>query len=93
MPFPLSVNVTPLGSVPDFARLDVGLPVVVTVKLPAVLVVKVVLAPLVIAGAMPVTLKLPLVLEIAAAGLLFALRVRFAAIESPLAIVLMLSAE
>ena len=51
MPFPLSVNVTPLGNVPVLLTLEAGKPVVVTVKLPAVPAVKVVLAELPMAGA------------------------------------------
>jgi hypothetical protein len=51
VPFPLFTNVTPLGSVPVSVNVGVGDPVVVTVKLPAVPTVKVVLFPLVIAGA------------------------------------------
>jgi hypothetical protein len=50
VPFPLSLNVTPLGSVPVSVRLGVGDPVVVTVKIPAVPAVNVVLFALVIAG-------------------------------------------
>ena len=51
VPSPLSVNVTPAGSEPDSLIEAVGLPVEVTVKVPADPVVKVVLAPLVMAGA------------------------------------------
>ena len=51
LPFPLSLNVTPLGSVPVSVRDGVGVPVVVTVKLPAVPTVNVVLVALVITGA------------------------------------------
>jgi len=51
VPFPLSLNVTPLGSVPVSVRDGVGVPVVVTVKLPAVPTINVVLLALVIAGA------------------------------------------
>lgn len=54
VPLPLSLKVTPLGRVPVSVRLGVGEPVVVTVKLPALPVVKVVLAALVMAGAVPV---------------------------------------
>jgi hypothetical protein len=46
----LSLNVTPLGSVPVSASVGVGDPVVVTVKLPAVPTVNVALFALVIAG-------------------------------------------
>jgi hypothetical protein len=53
VPFPLSLNVTPLGSAPDSVSEGVGVPVVVTVKLPAVPTVNVVLFALVIAGAVP----------------------------------------
>ena len=35
VPLPLSVNVTPEGSVPAWLRVGVGIPVVVTVKLNA----------------------------------------------------------
>jgi hypothetical protein len=52
VPFPLSLNVTPLGNVPVSVSVGVGAPVVVTVKLPDVLpTVNVVLFALVIAGA------------------------------------------
>ena len=51
VPFPLSLNVTPLGSAPVSLSEGVGLPVAVTVKLPAVPTVNVVLLVLVIAGA------------------------------------------
>ncbi len=51
MPFPLSTNVTPLGSVPVLVNAGVGDPVVVTVKLPAVPTANVVVFALVIAGA------------------------------------------
>src|SRR5271166_6919571 len=44
-------NVTPLGKAPVSLSVGVGVPVVVTVKLPAVPTVKVVLVALVIAGA------------------------------------------
>jgi hypothetical protein len=53
VPFPLSLNVTPLGSAPVSLSEGVGLPVAVTVKLPAVPTVKVVLLALVIAGDVP----------------------------------------
>jgi hypothetical protein len=49
----LSTNVTPLGSVPVSRSDGVGVPVAVTVKLPAVPTVNVVLFALVIAGAVP----------------------------------------
>ena len=51
VPFPLLTNVTPLGSAPVSVTDGVGVPVVVTVKLPAVPTVNVVLLALVIAGA------------------------------------------
>jgi hypothetical protein len=51
VPFPLSTNATPLGSVPVSLSDGVGAPVVVTVKLPAVPTVNVVVFALVIAGA------------------------------------------
>ena len=51
VPSPLSTKVTPEGSVPLSLSAAVGVPVVVTVKLPAVPVVKVVLVALVITGA------------------------------------------
>jgi hypothetical protein len=44
VPLPLSVNVTPDGRAPDSEIAGAGLPLVVTVKLPALPVVKVVLA-------------------------------------------------
>jgi hypothetical protein len=47
----LFVKVTPVGNVPASVIDGVGLPVAVTVKLPAVLTTNVVLLPLVIAGA------------------------------------------
>jgi len=46
----LFTNVTPLGSAPVSVKVGVGVPVVVTVKLPAVPAVNVVLFALVIAG-------------------------------------------
>jgi hypothetical protein len=51
VPSPLSVSVTPDGSVPDSVMTAVGLPVVVTVDVPGVPSVKVAEAALVIAGA------------------------------------------
>ena len=51
VPFPLFVNVTPLGNAPVSVIDGVGVPVVVTVKLPAVPTLNVVLLALVIAGA------------------------------------------
>src|SRR5439155_20112397 len=51
VPFPLSTNVTPLGSTPVAVSDGVGVPVAVTVKLPAVPAINVVLLALVIAGA------------------------------------------
>ena len=51
VPLPLSVKLTPLGSVPVFDSDGAGVPVVVNEKLPACPVVNVVLDPLVIAGA------------------------------------------
>jgi hypothetical protein len=45
------LNVTPLGSVPVCVNVGVGVPVVVTVKLPVVPTTKVVVLALVIAGA------------------------------------------
>jgi len=53
VPLPLSTNVTPEGSEPVLLRLGLGLPVVVTVRPPAVPVVKVALPPLVIVGRAP----------------------------------------
>ena len=53
MPFPLSVKVTPEGKLPVSDRLGVGVPVVVTVKLPALPSVKVVDDSEVIVGAVP----------------------------------------
>ena len=53
VPSPLSVRVTPLGSAPVFEIEGVGLPVVVTVKLPALPAVKVVLSAEVMLGAVP----------------------------------------
>jgi hypothetical protein len=47
----LSTNVTPLGSAPVSVSDGVGVPVVVTIKLPAVPTVNVVLLALVMAGA------------------------------------------
>ena len=49
----MSLKVTPLGSAPDSVRDGVGVPVVVTVKLPAVPTVNVVLFALVMLGAVP----------------------------------------
>ena len=51
VPLPLLVNVTPLGRAPLSLTVGVGEPVVVTVKLPDWPTVKVVLVPLVMAGA------------------------------------------
>ena len=51
VPFPLSINVTPLGAAPVSVSESVGVPVAVTVKLPVVPTVNVVLLALVIAGA------------------------------------------
>ena len=51
VPFPLSVNVTPPGNVPDSLKLPVGKPVEVIVNVPAEPTVNVVLLRLVIAGA------------------------------------------
>ena len=50
-PFPLSLKVTPLGSVPVSVRVGVGVPVVVIENVPAVPTVNVVLLALVITGA------------------------------------------
>ena len=51
VPFPLSVKLTPPGSDPVLLMAEVGLPVVVTVNVPAVPAVNVTLLALVIAGA------------------------------------------
>jgi protein involved in polysaccharide export with SLBB domain len=51
VPFPLSVNVTPVGSAPVSDNVELGTPLVVTVKVPAWPTVKVVPAELVIPGA------------------------------------------
>ena len=51
VPLPLSTKVTPEGSAPVPVSVEFGNPVVVTVNVPAVPVVNVVLAALVIAGA------------------------------------------
>ena len=51
VPFPLFLNVTPAGNVPVAIRNGVGVPVAVTVKLPATPTVKRVVLALVIAGA------------------------------------------
>src|SRR5204863_9279560 len=51
VPFPLSLNVTPLGSAPVSLSDGVGVPVVVTVNVPAVPTANVVLLALVIAAA------------------------------------------
>ena len=51
VPFPLLVKVTPLGSAPVSVSDGAGVPVVVTVKLPAAPTVKVILLALVMAGA------------------------------------------
>ena len=59
VPLPLLVKVTPLGRGPDSDTVGVGIPVVVTVKLPTVPVVKAALEPDVMAGeASTVTVKL-----------------------------------
>ena len=51
VPFPLSVKFTPLGNDPVLLKAGVGLPVVVTVKVPAAPAVKVTLLALVMVGA------------------------------------------
>src|SRR6266850_42883 len=51
VPFPLSTNVTPLGNAPVSLRVGLGVPVAVTVNVPAVPTVNVVLLALVITGA------------------------------------------
>ena len=51
VPLPLSWKVTPLGSEPDSVSVGVGVPVAVTVKLPAVPAVNVVPLALVMEGA------------------------------------------
>ncbi len=51
VPSPSSTKVTPVGSAPVSVSAEVGTPVVVTVNVPAVPVVNVVVAALVIAGA------------------------------------------
>jgi hypothetical protein len=51
VPSPLFTNTTPLGNVPASVSDGVGVPVVVTVKLPAVPTVKILLLPLVNTGA------------------------------------------
>jgi hypothetical protein len=51
VPFPLSLNVTPLGSAPVAVSDGVGVPAVVTEKFPGVFTVNVVLLALLIAGA------------------------------------------
>ena len=51
VPFPLSVKFTPLGNEPVLDKAGAGLPVVVTVKVPAVPAVKVTLVALVMVGA------------------------------------------
>ena len=53
LPFPLSVNLTPVGSVPDSLKDGVGVPAVVTVKLPAAPTVNIALLALVIVGVVP----------------------------------------
>src|SRR5437016_1771781 len=50
LPFPLSMKVTPLGRAPVSVKDGVGLPVAVTVKVPAVPTTSVILFALVIAG-------------------------------------------
>lgn len=83
-PFPLSVNITPAGRAPDSVRDGVGVPVVVTVKLPAAPAVNVVLAALVIAGAVPPPLAAGLNAAIPAAQAFVAPRVAVAT-EGPAA--------
>ena len=51
VPLPLSTNVTPVGNAPASLSAGFGLPVVVTVNVPAMPTVKVVVAALVIVGA------------------------------------------
>src|ERR1700688_2610405 len=67
LPFPLSVNTTPIGSVPDSLKDGVVVPVVVTVKLPAAPTVKIVLLALVTVGAVPAPLPATLNAAIPAA--------------------------
>ena len=50
VPLPLSTNVTPPGRAPVSLRAGAGEPVLVTVNVPALPTVKIVLAPLVMAG-------------------------------------------
>jgi hypothetical protein len=54
VPFPLLTNVTPLGSAPDSVKEGFGVPVELTVKLPAEPTVNVVPAVLVMAGPWPI---------------------------------------
>ena len=51
VPFPASVNEIPGGKIPVTLKLEVGVPVVVTVKMPLFPFTKVALLALVIAGA------------------------------------------
>ena len=57
---PAAVSVTPDGNVPVLLKVGVGNPVAVTVNVPALPIVKVVFAALVIAGAVPLTVKVKL---------------------------------
>ena len=84
LPSPLSANITPAGRAPDSVRDGVGVPVVVTVKLPAAPAVNVVLLSLVIAGAVPPPLPAGLNAAIPAAHASVAPRVTLAA-EGPAA--------
>src|SRR5205807_10418090 len=59
VPFPLSVNVTPLGKAPVLLSVGVGDPVAVTVNSPAAPTVNVVLLALVIAGATGPVVRIP----------------------------------
>ncbi len=63
------MNVTPLGIAPDSLSVGVGLPVAVTLNIPAIPTAKVVLDELVIAGAC-VTVSVRLTLAVCAVGVL-----------------------
>ena len=68
VPFPLSMNMIPLGRLPVSLKAGVGVPVDITVNMPAMPAVNVVLAPLVICGGVPVTVKAPVRLAVPPPG-------------------------
>src|ERR1700687_3986826 len=72
VPFPLSTNATPAGSVPVLLIAATGVPVVVTVNVPKTPLVKVALLALVIAGASPTVSDAEAADELSAIGVVTA---------------------